>query len=371
MGKITSQNKKGKITIINRLSYPETVNERVYNIIVSGILEGLLPVAIHQKGKETRIECVVQGLVTLEQYFSDVVSKKMFLNFVHEIALQIKCCEKNMINANNLMLQSDMIFIDPQTQKVKCVFWPLVNNQKGNPPHLFLKQLPFEMKFSPYEDDAYLEKYKAFFSQTHPFSINNFDKMVLELLGKKSSKEYMPSSESSSGMIVGKLKAERKNNIEYNPFEKELSCEEEQKVEQEIKHDKNYVFCVSCGAKNQNSSNFCFQCGTELKVKKKKAQAILIRMKTGKSYLIEKEIYRVGKEKRCCDLFIDDNDYISKRHADIITRENRYYVIDRNSTNKTFVNGEQIPPEKEVEIFSGMKIQFVNEVFVFKSDIII
>ena len=132
MSKITFENKKGKITIINRLSYPETVNERVYNAIASGMFEGFLPVSIRQKRKETRIECVVQGLIPLTQYFNGIVTKKMFLDFVHEIALLIKNCEKNMVNANNLDLQNDKIFVDPQTKSVKCIFWPVVNNQRGN-----------------------------------------------------------------------------------------------------------------------------------------------------------------------------------------------------------------------------------------------
>ena len=186
MSKITFENKKGKITIINRLSYPETVNERVYNAIASGMFEGFLPVSIRQKRKETRIECVVQGLIPLTQYFNGIVTKKMFLDFVHEIALLIKNCEKNMVNANNLDLQNDKIFVDPQTKSVKCIFWPVVNNQRGNPPHLFLKQLPFELNFNPHEDNDYLETYKAFFDGFNPFSVNSFDRMVLRLSGKKS-----------------------------------------------------------------------------------------------------------------------------------------------------------------------------------------
>ena len=93
----------------------------------------------------------------------------------HEIALLIKNCEKNMVNANNLDLQNDKIFVDPQTKSVKCIFWPVVNNQRGNPPHLFLKQLPFELNFNPHEDNDYLETYKAFFGGINPFSVNSFE----------------------------------------------------------------------------------------------------------------------------------------------------------------------------------------------------
>lgn len=408
MSKITFENKKGKITIINRLSYPETVNERVYNAIASGMFEGFLPVSIRQKRKETRIECVVQGLIPLTQYFNGIVTKKMFLDFVHEIALLIKNCEKNMVNANNLDLQSDKIFLDPQTKSVKCIFWPVVNNQRGNPPHLFLKQLPFELNFNPHEDNDYLETYKAFFGGINPFSVNSFDRMVLKLSGKKSTGGHATPSEALSGALGGDAKVDKKEtdakkkvNIEYDPFADNSGHIDERKVEREIKHDTNCVFCSSCGAKNNVGANFCVQCGMKLKKEEQVEETppkdndtvdfgtivlgddsggttvlgydepdepvypTLIRLRTEESYSVDKPTFRIGTEQSYCDLFICDNNYISRSHADIVTRDDRYYIVDRNSTNKTFVDGKVIPAEKEVEIFHGTQIRLANEDFTF------
>lgn len=408
MSKITSKNKKGKITIINRLSYPETVNERVYNAIASGMFEGFLPVSIRQKRKETRVECVVQGLIPLTQYFNGIVTKKMFLDFVHEIALLIKNCEKNTISANNLDLQSDKIFVEPQTKSVKCVFWPVVNNQRGNPPHLFLKQLPFELNFNPHEDNDYLETYKAFFGGINPFSVNKFDRMILKLSGKKSTGGHETPSEALSGALGGDAKADKKEtdtkkkvNIEYDPFADNSGHTNEKKVEREIRHDTNWIFCSSCGARNNVDANFCVQCGTKLK-KEEQVERIspkdndtidfgtmalgddsggttvlgydetdepvyptLIRLRTEEAYSVDKPTFRIGTEQSYCDLFICDNNYISRSHADIVTRDDRYYIVDRNSTNKTFVDGKVIPVEKEVEIFAGTQIRLANEDFTF------
>ena len=408
MSKITFENKKGKITIINRLSYPETVNERVYNAIASGMFEGFLPVSIRQKRKETRIECVVQGLIPLTQYFNGIVTKKMFLDFVHEIALLIKNCEKNMVNANNLDLQNDKIFVDPQTKSVKCIFWPVVNNQRGNPPHLFLKQLPFELNFNPHEDNDYLETYKAFFGGINPFSVNSFDRMVLKLSGKKGTGGHTTPSEALSGALGGDAKVEKKEtdakkkvNIEYDPFADNSGHTNERKVEREIKHDTNCVYCSSCGAKNNVGANFCVQCGSKLKKEEvveetppkdddtidfgtmvlgddsggttvlgydepdEPVYPTLIRLRTEEAYSVDKPTFRIGTEQSYCDLFICDNNYISRSHADIVTRDDRYYIVDRNSTNKTFVDGKVIPAEKEVEIFPGTQIRLANEDFTF------
>ncbi len=405
MSKIAFENQKGIITIINKLSYPEAVNERIYNAIASGKFEGFLPVSIHQKRKETRIECAVQGLIPLTQYFGGIVTKKMFLDFVCEIALLIKNCEKNMVNANNLELRNDMIFVDPQTKRVKCIFWPLVNNQRGNPPHLFLKRLPFELNFNPYENHAYLETYNAFFDGMTPFSVNDFDRMVLKLSGKKSTDGHTILSEVSSGTLDGDVKPEKKEtdakkkvNIEYDPFADYADCTDAREVEREIKRDMNCAFCSSCGAGNDVDANFCIQCGTRL-MKKERVEEIqpedndiadfdigddlegttvlgydepnkrvyptLIRLRTAETCAVDKPIFRIGTGQGDCDFIICDNNFVSRSHADIVTRDDRYYIVDRNSTNKTFVDGKVIPAEMEVEILAGTQIRLANEDFTF------
>lgn len=91
----------------------------------------------------------------------------------------------------------------------------------------------------------------------------------------------------------------------------------------------------------------------------------LIREKTEEKISVDKPSFRIGKENSYCDYFVSDNNAISRSHADIITRDHRYFIIDHNSTNKTYVDGRVIPVEKEIEIFSGTKIRLANEDFVF------
>ena len=94
----------------------------------------------------------------------------------------------------------------------------------------------------------------------------------------------------------------------------------------------------------------------------------LIREKNDEKIMVDKPSFRIGKEKKYCDYFVFDNNAVSRSHADIITREHRYYIIDLNSTNKTYVDGRAIAVEKEVEIFNGTKLRLANEDFIFYID---
>ena len=49
----------------------------------------------------------------------------------------------------------------------------------------------------------------------------------------------------------------------------------------------------------------------------------------------------------------------------IIKKEAKYYVVDTNSTNHTYINGAMIPCNQEIEIMSGDKLRLANEEFEF------
>ena len=91
----------------------------------------------------------------------------------------------------------------------------------------------------------------------------------------------------------------------------------------------------------------------------------LIRRSMNERISINKPVFRIGKERSYVDYFISNNGAISRSHADIIKRGNRFFICDRNSTNKTYRNGYMLTPEDEVELFDGDVLQLANEEFEF------
>ena len=94
--------------------------------------------------------------------------------------------------------------------------------------------------------------------------------------------------------------------------------------------------------------------------------AFLLRLKYNERVPITGDDFRIGKERSTVSYFISDNTAVSRNHASIIVKNCRFYVVDHNSTNHTYVNGKLIPSNVEVEIVNGMKIRFANEEFEFK-----
>lgn len=92
----------------------------------------------------------------------------------------------------------------------------------------------------------------------------------------------------------------------------------------------------------------------------------LIRVKNNEKIDLNKPVFRIGKEKSYVDYFISDNSAISRSHANIISRDGEYFVVDTNSTNHTYVNGVMIQSNIETKIANGAKIKLANEDFEFR-----
>lgn len=94
--------------------------------------------------------------------------------------------------------------------------------------------------------------------------------------------------------------------------------------------------------------------------------ASLRRLRTNEIILINTPVFRIGKEKKYSDYVVRDNDKVSRSHADIITRGHRFFIMDLNSTNSTFINDRRIPARQEVEILSGDRLKLADEEFEFR-----
>lgn len=94
-------------------------------------------------------------------------------------------------------------------------------------------------------------------------------------------------------------------------------------------------------------------------LKEKKTMAYLL--KEGKSSVMDriylkKDEMLLGREETA-DFRINDS-AVSKKHAKIIHRNQKYYICDLNSSNGTFLNNFKLEPYEEYELKSGNRVTF-------------
>jgi hypothetical protein len=89
----------------------------------------------------------------------------------------------------------------------------------------------------------------------------------------------------------------------------------------------------------------------------------LIRKSTGEKIIVNRNIFKIGKEEEYVDYCISDNATISRSHADILRKPDGYYVKDMGSLNHTFLNGVKLDQKEPQKLKSGCLVQLANEVF--------
>lgn len=94
-------------------------------------------------------------------------------------------------------------------------------------------------------------------------------------------------------------------------------------------------------------------------------QPYLLRIKNGERIPITGSIFRLGKEEKFVDYVIHDNEAISRSHANIISRNGQYFLQDNNSTNHSFLNGQQCISNVELPLQDKASIRLGNEEFQF------
>ncbi|MDR1067562.1 MAG: FHA domain-containing protein [Clostridiales bacterium] len=380
MGKISVSRNSDKYIVSNTLSPQEEINELELIAIDEAALDGLLPIIAEQKSKDIVIRCSVAGLIPLRIYFEGVTTKKMFLDVMAKIAALMKDCEKNMMSLSNLALSLDYIFIEPTVKSVRCILWPLTNNQSAQTPSAFFGDIPFGLVFSKREDNEYVVEYLRYFRMMTRFSASGFERFILELSGKPS---LAPAASEFDALNA--------------PSARAVAL----RADVGSKNDLTIKICKKCGNELFEAAKFCTICGTSLVApgaprssgelnrdimrrgeeaydattvletdeREHKAFPYLVREKTKETISVDKPHFRIGTNQAYSDFVISDNNTVSRSHADIITKEGRYYIIDRNSTNKTYVDGRVVEARREVEIFPGAKLRLSDEEFTFDIDI--
>lgn len=84
----------------------------------------------------------------------------------------------------------------------------------------------------------------------------------------------------------------------------------------------------------------------------------------GKRVRINKAVFRIGRDERYND-FVIANRYIGHSHCHILLRDGTYYLVDDNSKNHTYVDGQQIASGQETPLKNKTRITIANDDYVF------
>ncbi|MBR0133367.1 MAG: FHA domain-containing protein [Lachnospiraceae bacterium] len=315
--------KQGQITIIeNSLESFEMINQTWLNVVTRKGYGCFLPINIENGRKKNIIRSEINGLINVGDLFRMTVSKNEFLDFMLQLIRIIRLCDSMNLNPANLELTLDTVFLHPVSKEVFVIYWPIVNNERSNPVHVFFKSITKNIDFDMFQKRTFADEYASFFAGHSSFDLDEFENMILTMKGVKT--ENTTATLRQLSEISYDNKRENKKNVVEPGY-----------------------------LKNRMYDPFSTSSMGE------QSKLILTNSKTGRSMVFENDVITIGSDSG--NSMSITNIYISRTHAKIILIDGFFYLKDCNSHNGTKLNGEKISSEKMYQLNNGDSIIFANE----------
>lgn len=122
--------------------------------------------------------------------------------------------------------------------------------------------------------------------------------------------------------------------------------------------------CPVCGRPNKESARFCAGCGHPFVPLRPAVLRIIEPVRAPWEMPVARSPMMLGRASEAegyrpdFDMtFYDEGDYVSRRHAHIITGQGGYFIVDLGSSNGTTVNGRPLQPHRTYPLHNGDRIK--------------
>ena len=362
VSKLKVKHKDNQIVVISKLSKIEEINQQELDVMHSKIIRGLMKPTV---SKLNRITYLSPNGLTLKSYLANSITINDFFLIYAQVLEVIKSVDRNSFNINNLVMNLNFAFVNEKTKELHMVYQPIRTQVISTNIASFLYDIAYSVNLSLSEDYNEINRFINFMKSLQMISTEQIEQYILK---------YYPSIyKQVKRQKPGQSKILRGDDFYYhqNDFDKKNNSFEN--IEDDLAGDTALLDededdATSLLVEEDDEATSLLtedDDATALLVEQVKNYPYLIRLSTFDRTDVNKPVFRIGKERSYVDYFVQNNSAVSRLHADIITKGNQYFIKDNNSTNKTYVNGVDIPSEQEVEIFDGDEIVLANEKFEF------
>ena len=375
---------------IDSINYGEkcniiTFNEEQFNEYQCNALSkqyeklGFLNCRYKFKDDSVDIYYYTTNLISISQYFNQTNMRKTeFISIIKTICQSVKLCSNYVyFHANNFVLDRDLVYIDPKDNSIHILYVPsnefvtkdvmydlrnmirdLINNsiiiQNGE--SNFTQEILEWLRDSNLNIDEFL--------QFLDNSVNTKEiKNPIESIPSRVEPVSIPVVErsidlqqSNSIPIVEEVKSERKG-IKgiFKSFFSSNSTETNNNST-----DFNRRNIVSQNAYDDSDDTVILGCEN-----KKIGYLIGNHQGNTEQIQINKDEFIIGRLKEAVDYDIA-NKTVGKIHAKFMRRDGKFYLIDLESKNGTYIDGTRLSANSSYEVENGATIIFSNVKYTFK-----
>ena len=335
MSKLKVSIKKSTVTAMMKAGRKERINETELSQLARIKPCGIMHVT---KTKKDSVIYTCPANINLTDRLKKAISKYDFFFMIEQIVIMVEDVYNNGLNVNSVRFNMDDVYINEMTKEMSFIYFPIVGGQESADIVGFIENIIYTMTPVINEDTNYISRFMYYVRSFHGFNGNAIEKYI--------------SREERAVVNVLKNKA-----VTMQQQIMQQQTMQQQIMQQVMQGSMDGTTVLSDDGisvqqiQQMQPVNYHF--------------ASLTRQVTGEKIELGKPSFVLGKNPEKSDYAVADNTNISRVHAVITMRNGRYYVMDQNSTNGTFINGRIIKAGQETEILPGDCLMLANEEFIF------
>lgn len=357
MARFKVKTKDCQLEVKAKLSFKEKMNERQLDFFSSKYIRGLLKV---QDKSKNSISYYGPIGISLYERLKKNITKYDFFFIMEQIIDVTQKLNTNALIISNIVWDVHHVFINETTRELQFIYLPLENDKSEANIMGFIEQIIYSSKPIQEADTEYISRFVYFLKSLQTYDENKIEKFIASE-DRSVVNTIKRHNVGQSGFMTDKPQHYYEHYGNKNEDEEAtglLSEYDEEATGLLNENDEEATGLLNeydeeaTGLLNENNVQVNY--------------ATMYRTLTNETFMINKPVFRIGKEKSYSDYFVANNNMVSRSHADIISRRGKYFIVDLNSKNRTFVNGVPIPAQQETEIHDGDSIRLANEEFEFR-----
>ncbi|MCI5699211.1 MAG: FHA domain-containing protein [Lachnospiraceae bacterium] len=399
------------------LGKDDIIDEFDYGMIKNNSISGFLPVVYVEINDIRKFKYNITSTISLQRFLASEINRNTFLTLLKSFQKAFAEQQEYMMQQEYILLDYDSVFVDPTKCEIRLVCVPITSAAKEQKLGAFFKDLLFHVKYKKNEDNTCVAELINFLSVEKVFSLEKFGKILDEmtvgrLSGSDRQYEYVFRStgkiSNSLDSMIQKQNPVKEKEIKNKVQKKqdtglsmgfripEVNKQNFQNTEESLKPENSKkgfsLFSKKTRQEGKNENKLVndqvesrqqFQLNNDDEILKgyeinsdgqlipcdgrrgRDAIPYLIRVSNNERIEIKYEVFRLGRGRKYTNYCIEDNLKVGRNHADIIKQGQEYKIIDNNSKNHTYVDGEQITGELPVSLKHGSRIRLSDEEFIF------
>jgi hypothetical protein len=382
--KFKAKAKDCQLLVKAKTAFGETIDEKELDRFSRVFLRGFLK---PKMVKKNLIEYTGPVGISLYDRLKRPVTKREFLFILEQVVVAVQKLQANNMGINNLVMNLQYVYINEVTKEVQFVYVPTVMGQQNMNLIEFIEAIAYSVKPADEKDNDFVSRFIYFFKAMKPFNINKVeafvgkeDRSVVNTIKKQNvgqsrfmtnkQQHYYDHYDEKKGSDDGDeptgLLSEEDDDptgllVESGDDNATglLTDDDDEATGLLDNCDDEATGLLICTGDEDEATGLLIENNANVRF------PTLFRILTEETISINKPVFRLGKERSYVDYFVTNNIAVSRSHADIITRGNKYFVKDLNSKNHTYINNQELPIHMEVEIYDGDRLKLGNEEFIF------